>query len=321
MRWSHFVVTAISTGMLLIPVQAPAERETAIIGTGSQAGVYYPTGVAIATIVNRKGDLRLAAESTKGSIRNINSCSAGKRPFGIAQSDRLHKAFVGEGFWEDKGPQKDLRTVFSIYPEYVTLIAAVDAQITSLADLEGKRVHVGTRRGDGMSVTVGELLDSAGLDIDRDIKAQYGKSREAPFKLHEGSLDAFFFIVAHPNGMSTEAILGKRKTKFIDIRLPEGFLRKYPYYIKGRIPMSLYPRATNTSDVDTIGVTAVLFTSTKVPDAMVYRVTKRMIENFDEFKSKHPAYQLMTTETMLSGTTAPWHPGALEYFREVGLMK
>jgi len=156
------VAAAFCSGLLWVPTQAQAKKATAIIGTGSKAGVYYPTGVTIATIVNREGDFRLNAESTKGSIDNIIACVSGKREFGIAQSDRLYKAVKGKNRWAKNGPRKDLRTVFAIYPEYITLTAAADAKINSLEDLKGKRVNFSQYKK-GFDRTLVQIVETAGL--------------------------------------------------------------------------------------------------------------------------------------------------------------
>ena len=74
-------------------------------------------------------------------------------------------------------------------------------------------------------------------------------------------------------------------------------------------------------DVETFGVVATLCTSTRVPDEVVYTLTKIVFENLDEFQRQHPALADLTKEGMLKGLTAPLHPGALKYYREAGLMK
>ena len=56
------------------PVQAKTTFVT--IGTGGITGVYYPTGGAIAKIVNKKRKvygIRATVESTGGSVFNINA--------------------------------------------------------------------------------------------------------------------------------------------------------------------------------------------------------------------------------------------------------
>ena len=94
-----------------------ADQQFVTIGTGGITGVYYPTGGAIAKMVNAKRDvygIRATVESTGGSVFNINAIMAGDLEFGVAQSDRQYQAIKGIADWADKGPQKDLRAVFSI---------------------------------------------------------------------------------------------------------------------------------------------------------------------------------------------------------------
>lgn len=86
--------------------------------------------------------------------------------------------------------------------------------------------------------------------------------------------------------------------------------------------MSQYPEATNKDeDVTTVGMLATLVTSAKVPDDVVYAVTREIFENLDEFKKLHPALAGLTREGMLEGLTAPLHPGAEKYYKEAGLIK
>jgi len=46
-----------------------------------------------------------------------------------------------------------------------------------------------------------------------------------------------------------------------------------------------------------------------------------VFDNFEDFKSLHPAYEVLTKENMLKGLTAPIHKGALRYYKEAGLDK
>ncbi|HHB75952.1 MAG TPA: TAXI family TRAP transporter solute-binding subunit, partial [Desulfobulbus sp.] len=120
-----------------------------------------------------------------------------------------------------------------------------------------------------------------------------------------------------------EATSGARKVLIADVAGPgiDKLLAKYPYYAKAIIPIKLYPGAKNDKDVQTFGVKATLITSAKVPDEVVYAITKEVFDNFEAFKKLHPAYGTLTKQKMLEGLSAPIHPGALKYYKEVGLMK
>lgn len=80
-------------------------------------------------------------------------------------------------------------------------------------------------------------------------------------------------------------------------------------------------RAT-LDDVQTFGVGATFVSSTAVPEDVVYNIVKAVFENFDNFRKLHPAFANLKKEEMVKdGLSAPLHPGALKYYKEVGLIK
>jgi len=83
----------------------------------------------------------------------------------------------------------------------------------------------------------------------------------------------------------------------------------------------LYPDLEGSvKDVDTLAVLATLCTSSEVPETVVYQVTKEVFENLAFFRSRHPALVVLTKDGMLKGLHAPLHPGAMKYYREIGLI-
>ncbi|KPA11235.1 TRAP transporter solute receptor, TAXI family [Candidatus Magnetomorum sp. HK-1] len=299
-----------------------AARTTFVtIGTGGITGVYYPTGGAIARVVNKqrkKYNIRCTVESTGGSVFNVNAIMSGDLEFGVVQSDRQYQAVNGLAEWNSKGAQQKLRAVFSIHPESVTLIAADDSGIKTIDDLKGKRVNIGNP-GSGQRQNSIDALTNAGINFMRDIKAEQVKAAEAPGLLQDGRIDAFFYTVGHPSGAIKEATAGARKTHFVPIEDVSGILKMYPYYAKSIIPIKLYPGASNTKDINTFGVKATFVTSIDVPENVVYAVTKEVFENFETFKKLHPAYETLTRKSMLDGLSAQIHPGAMKYYKEAGL--
>lgn len=303
------------------PASSSAKTQYVTIGTGGITGVYYPTGGAIAKIVNKKRDtyhIRCTVESTGGSVFNVNAVMAGDLEFGVVQSDRQYQAMKGEAEWKDKGPQADLRAVFSIHPESVTLVAAVDSGVKDIADLKGKRVNIGNP-GSGQRQNSIDALEAVGINPESDLNAEGVKAAEAPGLLQDGRIDAFFYTVGHPSGAIKEATAGTRKVAFVTITGIDNLLAKYPYYAKSFVPIKMYPGAANDADVETFGVKATFVTSAKVPDDVVYAVTKEVFDNFEDFKKLHPAYAVLTKEGMLEGLSAEIHPGAMKYYKEAGL--
>ncbi len=325
MKKRCFLVLVMMIGMgvttACFPPASVAGTTFVTIGTGGITGVYYPTGGAIAKIVNQKRKIygiRCTVESTAGSVFNVNAVMSGDLDFGIVQSDRQYQAVNGMAEWKDLGPQKDLRAVFSIHPETVILCASADSDIFSIQDVKGKRVNIGNP-GSGQRQNAIDALTAAGINWQTDIHAEHVKAAEAPGLLQDGRIDAFFYTVGHPSGAIKEATAGATKVRFVKITGIEKLLERCPYYTKSVVPIKNYPGAINDKDVPTFGVKATFVTSARVPDDVVYAVTKEVFTHLEEFKTLHPAYAGLTRENMLEGLSAPIHPGALKYYREVGL--
>lgn len=294
------------------------------MGTGGVTGVYYPTGGAISKLVNAKRkeyNLRMTVESTGGSVFNVNALMNGDLEMGVIQSDIQYQAMKGLGEWEGK-PQTKLRAMFAIHPEAVTILAAADKNIKSVADLKGKIVNIGAP-GTGQRVNSLDLFKTAGIDAEKDLKTEGLKPAEAAGMLQDGRIDAYFYTVGHPNGSIKEAVAGTRKVSFVPVSadMIKKLVAEQPYYAPAMIPVAAYPGVDNKEDVPTFGVKATICTSADVPEDVVYTVTKEVFTNIDELRKLHPALDVLTKENMLQGLSAPLHPGAARYFKEAGLLK
>jgi len=292
------------------------------IGTGCVTGVYYPVGGAVARIVNRKRDefgMRLTIESTDGSVANIDAIVSGDLDFGLVQSDRQYQAVNGLAEWGDKGKQGELRSLFSIYPECVTLCVAADSGIDTFRDLKGKRINVGNP-GSGQRQNSIDALEAVGIDFAEDLQAGSLNAPEAPGMLQEGRIDGFFYTVGHPSAAFKEVTSGTRKVRFIPIELPGFFYREHPYYAPGLVSAHHYPDVGSGEDIPTFCVKATLVTSSRVPEEHVYNLVREIFENIDDFKELHPALVDLSRAEMLQGLSAPMHAGARKYFEEAGLI-
>ena len=319
------IIIIIGLGFLLN--NKPIEQQNknfVTIGTGGITGVYYPTGGAISKIINTKKNkynIKASVESTAGSVYNINSVLSGELDFGIAQSDRQYQAYNGVAEWENN-PQTNLRSVFSIYPESITLIVSEKSEINSINDLKNKKINLGNV-GSGILQNSKDTLKAYNININ-DLNPKYIKPNEAVKLLINNQIDGFFHTIGHPSAIVKEiSASNNNKIKIINIdgKNRDKLLNEYSYYAKSTIQKSLYPKLTNKNDIETFGVKATFVTSNKVSDEIVYAITKEIFENFEDFKKLHPAYSSITKESMLEGLSAPLHNGAIKYYKEVGLIK
>jgi len=290
------------------------------IGTGGVTGVYYPTGGAICRVLNRtrkEHGIRCTAQSTGGSVYNLNTIRAGEIDVGIAQSDWQYHAYNGTGRFKDQGPNKNLRSVFSVHAEPVTIVARADAGIRTLGDLKGRRVNIGNP-GSGIRVTWDKMEATLGWRrSDLKLAAEL-KSAELSKALCDDKIDAFVTIVGHPSGSMQEtmsscvAVLVQVGGAAVD-----NLVKEFPYYGYAEIPGGFYPN--NPTDVKTFGVGATVVTSVQVPERTIYFLVKSVFDNFRSFRKLHPAYRnLSEVEMTRRFLTAPLHDGARKYFKERG---
>jgi TRAP transporter TAXI family solute receptor len=309
-------------GMTAVPT-AQAQQPTFItIGTGGVTGVYYPTGGAICRMMARtRGEhgIRCGAESTGGSVFNVNAVRNGELEFGVAQSDVQFNAYNGQDKFKDQGANPDLRSVFSIHPEPFTVVARADAGIETFEDLKGKRVNVGNP-GSGQRATMEVLMDQMGWTMDDFSLVSELQANEQSQALCDNNIDAMIYTVGHPNGSIKEATTACDSVLVtVDNEAVEQLVADKPFYRVATIPGGMYRGSDN--DTQTFGVGATLVTSADVPDEVVYTLTKSVFENMDQFRSLHPAFANLDPKQMAQdGLSAPLHPGAEKYYREAGLL-
>ncbi|MEP5761512.1 MAG: TAXI family TRAP transporter solute-binding subunit [Litoreibacter sp.] len=298
-----------------------AEQQFISIGTGGVTGVYYPTGGAICRLVNKtrkEHGIRCSVESTGGSIYNINTIRAGELEFGVAQSDWQYHAYNGTSKFEEAGPFENLRAVFSVHPEPVTILARADAGISNITDIKGKRLNI-CNAGSGTRGTWDVIEAALGWSRD-DLKlASELKSAETGQALCDNKIDAYFWLVGHPSALTQETI-SSCEAVLVNATGPEieALVAERPYYRTATIPAGMY---NNEEDIVTFGVGATFVSSADVPDEVVYVLVKSVFEDFDSFTKLHPAFANLKPEEMIRDSlSAPLHPGAEKYYKEKGWM-
>ncbi|NMG71111.1 TAXI family TRAP transporter solute-binding subunit [Parazoarcus communis] len=301
---------------------AQAQQKFVTIGTGGVTGVYYAAGGAICRLMNKdraQHGIRCSVESTGGSVYNINTIKAGELDFGVAQSDVQFNAVKGLAQFKDGGAVSDLRAVFALHPEPLTVLARKEAGITKFEDFKGKRFNVGNP-GSGQRATMEVLLPALGMKTADFSLSSELKPDEHGAALCDNKIDGFAYVVGHPaaNIQDPTTTCG---AKLVSVTGPavDKLIAEYPYYATATIPAGMY--AANPDATKTFGVVASFVTSAKVSDDVVYTMVKAVFDNFEDFKKLHPAFANLEPKDMIKGgLSAPLHNGAVKYYKEKGWM-
>jgi uncharacterized protein len=290
--------------------------------TGIPGGVYHPVGNAICRVFNLEGEhqaMPCVAVSSDGSVANIRRLESGDSAFGLSQTDVAYAAFHGEGPFTAAGPDPKLRMVIALYPEAFTVVARADTGIRDFQDLRGKRVGIGTS-GVGYNFTRDVILRFYGWTTSGPERVLELAPAEQNQALCSNRVDAIIFEAGHPNGLTQEATMECRARLVRVAGQPiDRLLATHPYYIASIIPGGMY--VGNPGDVPTIGTRAVLVSSSDQPDELIYAMVKAVFDNFTVFRELHPALSTLKIRKMVpSASVIPIHPGALNYYRQAGLI-
>jgi uncharacterized protein len=291
------------------------------IGSGEMTAVYYPVAKAICQAIFR--ELReqgfwCSAETTPGSAYNVEHVASGELEFAIVQSDVLFAAYKGIGIWDGK-PVTELQSVLSLFPELVTVVARADANIHVLADLAGKRASAGSL-ATGPRTTWS--LISPGLDLTAPVRLTELKQSETTSAVCNGTIDASFFVVAHPSELVSSQ-LAACPSNFVAIReaVVDKIVSKYPFYTRGFIPAEPYHVPDK---ILSIGPLATLITSASSDPRMVATIAKAIMRHIAELRKLQPVLADLDAKQMVAQTLAapaPLHPAAAAVYEELELIK
>ncbi|MEZ6962332.1 MULTISPECIES: TAXI family TRAP transporter solute-binding subunit [unclassified Aeromonas] len=297
---------------LLLPLCAllPVTSQALTIGTGPVNGVYYPTGGAICRVLNAdhalRGD-RCTVQSTHGSLANLKALEEGDVQLALVQSDILHHALHGTGPFSGQGANHKLRSLFRLYQESLTLLASPTSGITTLADIEGKRVYPG-EPGAGEPTTSQALMNAMGWHSGQFAAYQLTPGRDPLEGLCDGSLDAAFIVAGHPS-LAIGDLAGRCKVRLIPIEGEQidRLLKEHPYYQRSRIAANLYPGQITA--INNIGMSAELVALASLPDPIVRTVRDTLLARVKQFSRLHPALSKITVERLQAQTELPLHAG------------
>jgi TRAP transporter TAXI family solute receptor len=300
------------------------------VGTGASGGTYYPIGAAIANAISNPPGSRpcdrggacgvpgliATAQTTQGSVQNLEELAAGRLDAALSQADVAYWAFRGEGIYQGRPAFANLRLIATLYPEAIHLVVRREAGIAAVGDLKGKRVSLG-EPGSGTLVHSRIVLEAHGLAPD-DLEASFLRIGEAADGLRHGRLDGLFFTAGVP--VSAIAALAE-STELALVPImgapTEPLRRRFPYFTPARIAGAEYK---GTVDTPTLSVNTLWLVDAKAELELIYGITKALWHPNTKLllERAHPAGKQITLERALETTSIPLHAGAERYYREAG---
>jgi TRAP transporter TAXI family solute receptor len=302
----------------LLPLTAGAQVKTRLsIATGGTGGVYYPLGGGMAALISKHiPNTEATAEVTTASIDNVKLLHGNRIGMALCLPDTAWDGFTGQikGFKE----KANIRSLMSLYSNFMHFVAADGTGIKSIADLKGKRVSTGAP-GSGTELKGLRVLEAYGL-TPKDFKNQDRLGvAESASAMKDRKLDAFIW----DGGLPTAAVLDLAATPGIKINIiphadaiPKMVAKYGPLYFVANIPKGVYKGIDEETPV--AGATNLLIVNEKMDESLAYQITKLMLEHTADLVAVHKAASEISLKNAVVGSPIPYHPGALRYFKEKG---
>ena len=330
-----FGIIAVIIGIALISETPDAQTQDVFegqffeIATGSITGTYYPLGNAIASVISYPGGsvrcvdparcgppgLIAVVQAAQGSVANIEAVHSQDTDSAFAQANVVNQAYLAETPFNSS--YADLRAISGLYGEAIHLVVASGSDIETLADLQGRRVSI-DRAGSGTFGIATRILATEHINS-RNTELLHSSADQSAELLISGEIDAFFFV-AGPPVRAVESLANLHLMKLIPLNgeAIEALVEAEPYLTITEIEADTY---LDTPGISTVGVTALWITHLDADTDLIYRITRALWNPSNQpLLDEGPALaSLMRLERAHDGVPIPFHPGAEQFYREVGL--
>ncbi|MGC9953705.1 MAG: TAXI family TRAP transporter solute-binding subunit [Rhizomicrobium sp.] len=330
MRRHRTIWAAVAGLAVLAASHAQPPRLSFEVATGSTAGTYFPMGELIAGIVSHPPGLArcevggvcgppgliVSARTSEGAVDNVLAVNAGSVDSGLAQANVVADAVAGRGVFRKVGPQKHLRAIASLFPETVQLVAAAKSHIVRVADLSGKRVSLGAE-GSGAGVVGREILAAYAIAESR-LKVRSDSYDVDAGLLQQGKIDAFFFLGSTPSPLISDLVArGAARLIAIDGKARRRLLARVPSLSADAIPAGAYP---GMGTIQTVSSRTLWVVKDSASPDVVYGILRALFHpaNRALLDAGERSARYIRLGEATSGLTAPLHPGAARFYRDMG---
>jgi hypothetical protein len=307
------------------------QKYNAIMGSSSLGGSWYPFASRMAGVAMKYGDIVVTVQASGGGIENVRLMKQGQYDMGLCEPNVANYAVMGTDVFaqEPKGSYSQLRFLFNMYPLPLTAVVHKDGPIKSMYDFDSRR----TGRNYGFSPgSPGSGDESSWLEIfkvygierkDMNWKPLSHNERVMAFK--DRILECVAFETAQPAGAIIE-LSAQNPIRILDIAGAERekILKELPWYDYYTLPAGMY----NGQDtpVETVFLGGFALANADVPEDFIYKYISAIFgPGLAEVQSVFPVAKEVNLDNAMRTNaypgSIPYHPGAIKFFKEKGLIK
>ncbi len=285
--------------------------------TGPMGGSWVPLGGAIAELIQKNIPGTTVSVTPGGGIANVVGVQEGKADIGFGNSSSSVDGTLGRDPF--KAPTKNVVQLATLYPQYFQMVVLEDSGIKSPADLKGKGICPGPKGHTG-ELLAQQVLQIYGLSYKDMSKINHVSYADAVSLMKDGHVEGYLLGTTIP-ASSIMDLAASKKIRLLS--LPDDKIKELQKinagYLKRIIPAGTYTGVNY--DVNGVGYFTHLVISAKLPEPLVYKITKVLTENVDRLGDVVKDMKGVTAKDLALDIGVPFHPGALKYYKEKGVIK
>jgi len=316
MKKVTMILGILAISLLLFPPESVAQKFDLKMMTGPMGGSWYPLGGAIADAIQKEIPGVTLAVSPGGGVGNVEAIEFAKCDIGFSNSSSGVDGVYGRPPFKQKMTQ--MRQLANLYPQYFQIVVLEGSGIKSVADLKGKVISPGPKGHTG-EFAARQVLEIHGLSYKDMSKVQHVGYSDTVALMKDGHCDGWLFCTTIP-GSSVMDLASTRKIRLLI--LPQDKIKEMQKlnagYIRRLIPKGTYQGVDY--DVPTFGFFTHLIISAKLPDDLVYKITKILVQDLPRFGQVVKDMKGVTAKDLALDIGIPFHPGALKYYKEIGAL-
>jgi len=298
-----------------------ASAQTIGIVTTPAGSFSNSAGQAIAKVLVDKAKLRAVVQAQAST--GFDEVESGSGDFNVSNSFDATFFATGTGEYEGQGKHPVMRYVGALIPYRVAMHVRADSKINSIADLRGKRVSSDFNAQKTIGRIIAAHLANAGLSYNDVVKVPAPNVTRQAEDFMSGKVDVLFFALGSAAIKQANASVGGLRV--LEVGTSPDAMKRTQALLPGAYVMQVSPNPALdgiTKPTNLIAFDMVLITNAKVSDDVVYKVAKTLHDGKEDLVATFPPFALFHPQNMakvLEGV--PLHPGAMKYYREIGLAK
>ena len=313
-----FNLAALAAAALVTAAPAVAQDragwpDSITIGTASQGGTYFVYGNGLAGYIGEALGINASGEVTGGPVQNATLVQLGDHAIGLVTMGPAYEAWTGVSELAPGLEHSDLRALFPMYQTPFQVITLASSGITSVTELDGRRVSVGPAGG-----TPGTYWPRFFATLGTNPTVSNAGAADAASQLKDGLIDAFAFAAGVPISAFSQ-IAAEADVNIFSFTADElaTLLAAHPEVSPLTIPASTY--SGQTEDQQSVAMWNFAIANASMPDSLAYEIVKLVMENNDRMMEIHRAASETIMDNVLNNTFLPFHPGAVRYYEEHGI--